>query len=336
MRKRDIPKIHRKSLVISFLLWQTIYTFAQSPYGLEPLAHTYSIVARDKVTGEMGVAVQSHWFSVGTIVSWGEAGVGVIATQSFVNPSFGPRGLALLKAGLTAQQALDALIESDEGRAVRQLAILDVKGNVAAYTGSNCIPSAGHQKGDNYSVQANLMRNDKVWPAMAQAFGASQGPLAERLLIAMEAGEAAGGDIRGRQSIAILVVAAKSTNQPWLDRKVDLQIADHADPLGEMRRLLNVHTAYEYMNRGDLAMELGDVDAALISYGTAETLFPENEEMQYWHAVSLANIGKLNDALPIFKNVFGKNQDWKELTPRIVQVGLLKVTQADLQRIINN
>jgi uncharacterized Ntn-hydrolase superfamily protein len=307
----------------------------QSVYGSSPLAHTYSIVARDKTTGEMGVAVQSHWFSVGTIVSWGEAGVGVIATQSFVNPSFGPRGLAMLKAGLNAQQALDSLIASDEGHAVRQLAVLDVKGNAAVYTGSNCIPAAGHHKGDNYTVQANLMRNNKVWPAMAQAFEKSQGSLAERLLAAMEAGEAAGGDIRGKQSAAILVVAATSTDQPWLDRKVDLQIADHPDPLVEMRRLLKVHQAYEYMNRGDLAMENGDVDAALISYRAAEELIPGNEEMQYWHAVSLTNIGKLGEALPVFRDVFAKNPDWKELTPRIVQVGLLKVSQADMQRILH-
>jgi uncharacterized Ntn-hydrolase superfamily protein len=303
-------------------------------YGDTPLAHTYSIVARDKNTGEMGVAVQSHWFSVGTIVSWGEAGVGVVATQSFVNPAFGPDGLALLKAGLNAQQALDTLIASDEGRAVRQLAILDAKGNVAVYTGSNCIPAAGHHRGDNYSVQANLMRNDKVWPAMSQAFEKSQGSLAERLLTALEAGETAGGDIRGKQSAAILVVAPKSTNQPWTDRIVDLQIADHSEPLVEMRRLLKVHKAYEYMNRGDLAMEYGDIPAALAAYGAAQSLFPENEEMQYWTAVSLANVGRMNEALPLFKKVFQKNADWKELTPRIVKVGLLKVTEGDLQRIL--
>jgi len=324
----------RNTLIISLLLFAIWSLEAQSAYGKEPLAHTYSIVARDKVTGEMGVAVQSHWFSVGTIVSWGEAGVGVIATQSFVNPSFGPQGLALLKAGLSAQQALDAMIESDEGRAVRQLAILDAKGNAAVYTGSNCIPAAGHHKGDNYSVQANLMRNDQVWPAMAKAFEAAQGTLAERMMTAMEAGEAAGGDIRGKQSIAILVVSAKSTNQPWVDRIVDLQIADHPNPLVEMRRLLNVHRAYEYMNRGDVAIENGDIDAALISYSEAEKLFPENAEMQYWHAVSLVNVGRLNDALPIFKDVFRKNPDWRELTPRIVQVGLLRLSQSDLQLVI--
>lgn len=308
---------------------------SQTPYGPSPLAHTYSIVARDKDTGEMGVAVQSHWFSVGTIVSWGEAGVGVIATQSFVNPSFGPRGLALLKAGLTAQQALDALIEGDEGRDVRQLAILDANGNVAVYTGSKCIESAGHHKGDQYSVQANLMRNDDVWPAMSKAFESSKGPLAERMLIAMEAGEAAGGDIRGKQSVAVLVVAPKSTDQPWVDRIVDLHIADHPQPLIEMRRLLGVHRAYEHMNKGDVAIEHGDVETALLEYGNAQSLFPDNEEMQYWSAVSLVNIGKLEEALPIFKRVFNKNPDWRELTPRIHKAGVLVVSEEGMKRIIS-
>jgi uncharacterized Ntn-hydrolase superfamily protein len=261
--------------------------------------------------------------------------VGVVATQSFVNPSFGPRGLALLKAGLTAQQALDALIEGDEGRDVRQLAILDVNGNVAVYTGSKCIESAGHNKGDQYSVQANLMRNDDVWPAMSKAFESSKGPLAERMLIALEAGEAAGGDIRGKQSVAILVVAPKSTDQPWVDRIVDLHIADHPQPLVEMRRLLGVHRAYDHMNKGDVAIEHGDVETALLEYGNAQNLFPDNEEMQYWSAVSLVNIGKLEEALPIFKRVFNKNPDWRELTPRIQKAGVLVVSEEEMKRIIS-
>ena len=161
-----------KSILISLLFFLFLVTDidAQLFYSQNPLAHTFSIVARDSVTGEMGVAVQSHWFSVGTSVTWGEAGVGVVATQSFVNPSFGPRGLELLKNGLTAQQAVDMLIENDDGRNVRQLAICDSKGNVAAWTGKKCIPPAGDIQGDEFSCQANLMSTDKVWPAMAKAF----------------------------------------------------------------------------------------------------------------------------------------------------------------------
>ena len=222
-----------KSILISLLFFLFLVTDidAQLFYSQNPLAHTFSIVARDSVTGEMGVAVQSHWFSVGTSVTWGEAGVGVVATQSFVNPSFGPRGLALLKNGLTAQQAVDMLIKNDDGRNVRQLAICDSKGNVAAWTGKKCIPPAGDIQGDEFSCQANLMSTDKVWPAMAKAFEKSKSqPLAERLIAALEAGQAAGGDIRGRQSAAILVVKGKPTGKIWEDREIDLRVEDSQYP----------------------------------------------------------------------------------------------------------
>ena len=187
-------------------------TVSAQTFNGEPLAHTYSIVAIDEETGELGVAVQSHWFSVGSIVSWAEAGVGAIATQSLVNVSFGPRGLDLLKQGKTAQEAIDELITSDEGRDFRQLAIVDAQGRVATHTGKKCIADAGHKQGKNYSVQANMMLNKKIWPAMAKAFENSIGPLAERLLTALKAAEAAGGDIRGQQSAAILVVKVKDVD----------------------------------------------------------------------------------------------------------------------------
>ncbi|MCI4669600.1 MAG: DUF1028 domain-containing protein [Bacteroidia bacterium] len=310
------------------------YSFAQAPYGKEPLAHTYSIVAMDTATGEMGVAVQSHWFSVGALVSWGEAGVGVIATQSFVNPAFGPQGLALLRTGLTAQQVLDALIQADPGRDVRQLAILDAKGNVATHTGSMCIQPAGHKQGTAYSVQANLMANDKVWPAMAEAYESTQGPLAERLVAALEAAQKAGGDIRGKQSAAILVVRPQSSGQVWNDRLVDLRVEDHATPVKELKRLLKVHRAYEHMNQGDLAVEHGDNEKALEEYGAAEKMFPQNEEMKFWHAVSLINMGKMDEGKAMLKKVFAMNKDWKTLTPRLVPNGLLKVSEKELKGIM--
>lgn len=184
-------------VLLSFIYQFTTFSQQNLFFSSDPFAHTFSIVARDTVTGEMGVAVQSHWFSVGTVVSWGEAGVGVIATQSFVNVSFGDRGLEMLKNGMSAKQVLEALITSDEGREVRQLAILDSKGNVAAYTGKNCIPAAGHFVGNNYSVQANLMLNDKVWGAMSDAFENSSGPLAERMLAALEAAQSVGVTYEG-------------------------------------------------------------------------------------------------------------------------------------------
>jgi uncharacterized Ntn-hydrolase superfamily protein len=282
----------------------------------------------------MGVAVQSHWFSVGSIVSWGEAGVGVVATQSFVNPAFGPDGIELLKSGLTAPEVVDKLIESDKGRDVRQLAILDIDGNVKAYTGKNCIPGAGHIVGDNYSVQANLMLNDKVWSAMSEAFENSTGPLAERMLAALIAAEKTGGDIRGKQSACLLVVRGKSTGKVWKDRLIDLRVEDHQAPLNELERLLKIHRAYDHMNAGDLAVEHGDMELAMKEYSAAEEMFPENEEMKYWHAVTLANNGMIDEALLLFKDVFLKNENWKTLTPRLVPIGLLNVNEEDLTKIL--
>jgi uncharacterized Ntn-hydrolase superfamily protein len=282
----------------------------------------------------MGVAVQSHWFSVGSIVSWAEAGIGAIATQSFVNVSFGPEGLRMLKEGKTAQEVLDELISQDEGRDFRQLAIVDVNGNVAAYTGKSCIEYASHRIGKNYSVQANMMLTDKVVDAMAEAFEKSSGPLAERLVEALKAGEREGGDIRGRQSSALLVVRGKSTGKIWEDRLIDLRVEDHQEPIEEIERLLKVFRAYEYMNKGDMAMEKGDDKKALEEYGNAENILPENLEIKYWVAVSLANTGKINQALPKFQYVFQRDKNWIELTKRIVKNGLLKVDENHLIRIL--
>lgn len=307
---------------------------AQQYKSDSPFAHTYSIVAYDPMTGDMGVAVQSHWFSVGTVVNWGEAGVGVVATQSFVNVSFGPRALELLKQGKTPQEVVDELISTDEGRDFRQLAVLDAKGNAAAFTGRKCIQSAGHIVGDGFSVQANLMANDKVWPAMAEAFLNSSGPIAERMLIALEAAENAGGDIRGRQSAALLVVRGKSTAKVWEDRLVDLRVDDSSEPLVELRRLLKVHRAYEHMNNGDLAVERNDMETAMKEYSAAMQMFPENLEMKYWTAITLANNGRFNEALPMLKEIFAKDKNWKELTPRLIQSGLLNVTEDQLKKII--
>jgi uncharacterized Ntn-hydrolase superfamily protein len=299
-----------------------------------PFAHTYSIVAFDTVTGDMGVAVQSHWFSVGTVVSWGEGGVGVIATQSFVNVSFGPRGLELLRKGKTPQEVVDELIKSDEGREFRQLAVLDAKGNAASFTGKKCIQPAGNIVGDGFSVQANLMSNDKIWPAMAEAFKKSKGPLAERMLIALEAAENAGGDIRGRQSAALLVVRGKSTGKIWEDKLVDLRVDDSPQPLAELGRLLKVHRAYEYMNNGDLAVEKNDMEKAMLEYSAAMQMFPENLEMKYWTAITLANKGKFDEALPMLKDIFAKDNNWKELTPRLLPNGLLTVSEKQLEEIM--
>ncbi len=300
-----------------------------------PLAHTFSIVARDSATGEMGVAVQSHWFSVGTSVSWAEAGVGAVATQSFVNKSFGIRGLSLLKSGLTAQQALDSLLISDDGREVRQVAIVDSKGNVAVHTGNKCIEFAGHIAGNQFSVQANMMLTDKVPSSMAAAYEKSKGkPLAERMLLALDAAQAAGGDIRGKQSAAIIIVPATSAGKPWDEKTIDLRVDDYKEPIKELRRLYNVSVAYEHMNKGDLAIERNDMTAAMNEYNAAMKMIPENLEMQYWTAITLASNKQLAKALPMLKKVFAQDKNWKELTRRLPLVGLLSVSDDEMKKIM--
>lgn len=296
--------------------------------------HTYSIVARDPATGQMGVAVQSNWFSVGTLVTWGEAGVGVVATQSFVDVSYGPLGLDLMRAGRTANQALASLLATDPGKDVRQVAMIDSKGNVATHTGEKCIQGAGHTAGKDYSVQANLMMNDRIWPAMAKGYEESTGSLAERLLAALDAAQSAGGDIRGKQSAAILIVNANSTGKPWADRVMDLRIEDHPEPLAELRRLVNLHRAYQHMNSGDLAIEKNDIEAALREYRAAEAMFPNNLEMKFWHAVSLANAGRVEEALPIFRSVFAKDRNWATLVQRLPRSGLLPENPQLMRRIL--
>jgi len=321
-------------VIVFFGLIITEDILAQGVYS-NKLAHTYSIVARDPDTGEMGVAVQSHWFSVGSLVSWAEAGVGAIATQSFVNVSFGPTGLKLLKEGKSAKEVLDEMIKADEGRDVRQLAIIDANGTLAAFTGAKCIPEAGHYVGENFSVQANLMLSDCVWPAMSKAFQEAKGPLAERMVAALEAAQKEGGDIRGKQSVSLLIVKGESSGKVWEDRLIDLRIADHETPIKEIKRLLKVHRAYEYMNQGDLAMEKNDIEGALESYGNAEKLYPDNIEIKYWFAIALANAKMIDRSLPVFKKIFEEDENWLILTKRLPAVGLLNVTDSELQRIIS-
>jgi uncharacterized Ntn-hydrolase superfamily protein len=297
--------------------------------------HTYSIVARDAKTGELGVAVQSHWFAVGSVVPWAEAGVGAIATQSFVDASYGKLGLDLMRAGRSAPDALKGLLAADENREVRQVAMIDASGKVSAYTGTKCIPATGQHIGQNYSVQANLMLSEKVWPAMAKAFESTQGDLAARLLAALEAAQSEGGDIRGKQSAAIVVVSGKPTGRPWQDRLFDLRVDDHADPVAELRRLVNLQRAYNLMNEGDLAVEKKDHEGALKAYAAAESLAPESAEMIFWHAVALVNMKRVDESLPLFRKVFALDPNWKTLTPRLVGVGLLPDDKDALAKILN-
>ncbi|HXV13017.1 MAG TPA: DUF1028 domain-containing protein [Candidatus Krumholzibacteria bacterium] len=296
--------------------------------------HTYSIVARDSVTGEMGVAVQSHWFSVGTVVSWAEAGVGAVATQSLSEITYGPLGLDLMRAGKTAPQALAALLASDPQREVRQVAMVDAHGNVAVHTGSRCIAEAGHRRGRQFSVQANLMEKDTVWNAMARAYERTHGDLAAKLLAALDAAQAEGGDIRGTQSAAILSVPGTSTGRPWADRVVDLRVDDHADPVREIRRLVDVHRAYQHMNEGDEKLALNDVDGAMSEYAAAAKMLPNNVEVKYWAAITMITAGREKEAMPYFREVFSKDRNWVEVTKRLPASGLLPDDPGLIEKIL--
>ncbi len=297
--------------------------------------HTYSIVARDQKTGEMGVGVQSHWFSVGGLVSWGEAGVGVVATQSFINKSFGLRGLELLKQGKSPQEALEILLSTDDEKDVRQVAILDRDGRIATHTGMKCIKHASHRLGDNFSVQANMMLTDNVCTAIAEVFQNSKElSLPERIIKSLEAAESVGGDIRGKQSAALLVVRGQVAENKWEDPWIDLRVEDHVEPLKELNRLMRLKRAYEHMNNADRFLEKGDVDKALDEYNAAQEMCPDNLEMKYWTAVSLANTHNITQALSLFKEIFKQNENWRIFTERLPEVGFLNVKEEELQKIL--
>lgn len=298
--------------------------------------HTYSIVAVDSVTGEIGVAVQSHWFSVGSVVPWAEPGVGAVATQSFIDPAYGPRGLDLMRTGVPAPAALAALLRADPDSQVRQVAMIDAAGRAASYTGSRNVPAAGGRTDRFYAVQANLMERAEVWPAMARAFERTEGDLAERLLSALEAAQAAGGDIRGQQSAALVVVAGERSTRPW-EKRFDLRVEDHPDPLGELRRLLTVARAYNAATEGDNHLTAGNVDSALAAYGRAASLLPDsatNGELVYWQAVTLLDLGRVDEALPLFRRAFAQDDRWMELLWRLPAVGLLGADSSLIRSVI--
>jgi uncharacterized Ntn-hydrolase superfamily protein len=283
--------------------------------------HTYSIVARDAETGEMGVAVQSHYFSVGPVVPWAEAGVGAVATQSMVRVDYGPEGLALMREGYSAPEALRVLLAADPEREVRQVAMVDASGQVAAHTGSRCIAAAGHLTGDGFSVQANLMLDDSVCPAMREAFEATEGPLAERLVASLVAAQEVGGDIRGQQSAALLVVAGEKQAQPWRGRVLELRVEDHPQPVEELQRLLRLHRAYNLATRSNELTLAGDHAEARAALSGALELVTENDELKFWAALSRMLAGREEEGLQLFREVFARAPIWAELVPRLVAAG---------------
>ena len=336
--------------------------FAQSAFAQLRPVHTFSIVARDPQTGDMGVAVQSHWFAVGQIVPWAEAGVGAVATQSFVDPSYGKLGLELLRSGKSAPDALRGLLSADASCDVRQVAMIDTAGNVATFTGAHDIQAAGGTAGNasaathvpcggtgggtftagrGFAAQANLMSNERIWPAMAKAYSESHGDLADRLLAALDGAQSAGGDIRGKQSAALIVVKGTPSGKRWVDEVFNLRVDDAPEPLKELRRLVALQRAYNHMNAGDLATEHNDAEGALREYSAAETIasttagIPQSRyaEMIYWHAVALVNMKRVDESMPLFAKAFQLEPSWRELTPRLPHANLLPDDPKLIERI---
>jgi uncharacterized Ntn-hydrolase superfamily protein len=273
---------------------------------------TYSIVAHDPQTGECGVAVQSHWFSVGSVVTWARAGVGAVATQSLADPAYGPRLLDALAAGEEPGAALQRLVADEQGR-FRQVACVRADGVIAVHTGDGCIAFAGHQTGEGFSAQANMMASGLVWGAMAEAFAAAEGPLRRRLMRALDAAEGAGGDARGRQSAALLVVPAKG--EAW-DR-FELRVEDHPEPLEELRRLITVREAYDLAEHADEAMGEGrHADAARFGAQALE-LAPDNHELLFWAGLGIAQSGDLEQGTEMVRRAIALQPGWGELIGRL-------------------
>jgi uncharacterized Ntn-hydrolase superfamily protein len=297
------------------------------------LMHTYSIVARDSETGQMGVAVQSHYFATGAVVSWAEAGVGAVATQSFADPSYGQLGLDLMRAGRSAPDALAGLVAADPGHELRQVAMVDARGEAAAHTGANCIAEAGHIVDHGFSVQANMMLRQTVWPAMADAYRAATGGLADRLLAALDAAEGEGGDVRGRQSAALLVVGGEPSGRVRVGVLFDLRVDDHPEPLHELRRLYGVARAYRHEAAADRAFAHGDIEAGEREYRAAEELMGENPEMRFWHGVALIAARRTDRAIALLGELFARDPRWFELIERLPAAGRLPADPVLFERL---
>jgi uncharacterized Ntn-hydrolase superfamily protein len=295
---------------------------------------TYSIVARDPETGQLGGAVQSHWFAAGDLVLWAEPAVGAVATQSLVEVSHGPEGLRLIREGKTAGEALAERVAGDEGENVRQIGMVDARGNVAVHTGSRCIAEAGHRTGDGYTCQANMMMNDTVWDAMAEAFEKGDGDLVHRLLDALDAAEAEGGDVRGKQAAGIYVVAADPSDKSWEDVIVNIRVDDHPEPLPELRRLVDLKFAYDRLDAAERLELAGDLDGAFAEQRRALAEFPDNAEIAFWTATSLAQHGRLDEAREAIRTAFAQYEGWEVLLRRLARDGYLDFAPETLRALL--
>jgi uncharacterized Ntn-hydrolase superfamily protein len=286
---------------------------------------TYSIVARDPKTGDLGVAVQSHYFSVGSVVTWARSGVGAIATQSMAEVSYGPMGLDLMASGKTAPEALQSLLQTDARSDTRQVGMVDSKGNIGVHTGARCIDFAGHKTGDQFSCQANLMSNDTIWGAMEREFRTRMElELPERLVATLEAAEAAGGDARGKQSAALLVVSSKPHTNPWMGKIVELRVEDNPAPLLELGRLLKIKRAYDWADKGDDFLSLGKIEDSMRAFQKAEELAPDNEEIRYWVGITLmGSPATQKEGMEVVKTILSHSPNWKNVTKSLLDKGYL-------------
>jgi uncharacterized Ntn-hydrolase superfamily protein len=283
---------------------------------------TYSVVARDPDTGAFGVAVQSHYFSVGAVVPWVEAGVGAVATQAFAEPSYGPLGLERMRSGQPARAALAALVAADPASGTRQVAMVDNTGEAAAHTGSGCVEHAGARRGPGWSVQGNMLRTAEVPDAMAEAFAGASGDLLDRLLATLDAAEAAGGDVRGQQSAAIVVSAAAPDAAASMVPALRLQVEDHEQPLVELRRLVNMHRGFELLNASFERVQAGDLDGLVPELERALELAPASDDIRFRLAASLTLFGDPRGR-PMLDDLFAANPGWRELIPRLKAVGAI-------------
>lgn len=329
----------KKTNILLAVLYCFFSTLVKSQTTQAPIsdefAHTYSIIAIDQKEGLMAVGVQSHWFNVGRIVPWAKAGVGVIATQSFANTKLGYQGLTLLEENMHPEEVLSKLLTEDEGLDYRQFAILDAQERISAFTGEKCIQHASHYIGENYSVQANMMANDKVVPSMSLTFEERQDlPLPERVLEALKSAQSAGGDIRGQQSVALIVVQI-SPNEAEKNKEyeIDLRVEDSQEPLHELERLLKIHRGYELMNQADQALEIEDYTTALYLYNKAEDLMPNNIELQFWKSIAIISSGDEKKGVKSLKKVVKGNVNWQKLFLQLVKEGFLDVSEKVYQEI---
>ncbi|HZD18464.1 MAG TPA: DUF1028 domain-containing protein [Actinomycetota bacterium] len=294
---------------------------------------TYSIVARDEATGDLGAAAQSHWFAAGTLC-WAEPGVGAVATQAWALMSYGPLGLERMRAGRSPGEALAELLSADEGSEHRQVAMVDRTGAVAAHTGARCLREAGHRMGDGFSCQANMMVRSTVWDAMHDAYRSAEGDLPERLLVALEAAEAEGGDIRGRQAARVLVVRSDPSGEPWTDTLVDLRVDDHPAPLAELHRLLHLKRAYDRLEAAEDLELTGDLDGALRERIAAMGSAPASAEVAFWTALSLASADRVGEAREALRVAYEAHDGWRELLRRMADDGHLELDPEVVQQLL--